>query len=364
MHPRSPSTQIPPPAEGDLDRVAWPLHESERQRDAEDTAPPRSRRGRRAGLVLLGLVVSAFFAWLASRKISLAEVGDSLASADYVWLAPAIALTLVGTWVRAVRWRMLFADPDAVEPRYSFGALSIGLMFNNLLPSRAGEVPRVFALRRASGLSAFEIGTTIAVERVLDVFALALAGVMLWPFLPDRAWIDVLGVVCAGIVAGCVALVLLLLLFRRRLLSVLASVLRRFVSEGRTLSIRAAVAAGARILLRPRRLALAVTLSFAVWGIVGLSIWALLPAFGLEDVDPLVPWLILVANSFALTIPSSSGAVGVYEASVQAALVAFGVSASTALSYGLLLHAVNFFPIIVIGAAASWAMSRAPSRRR
>jgi glycosyltransferase 2 family protein len=351
---------MPRTAEGRVQVRARPLPE----REPEQAPPTRPLHGRRAGLVVIGLVVSALFAWIATRKISLAQVGDSLASADYVWLVPAIALTLVTTWVRAVRWRMLFADPNAVDPWHSFGALSIGLMFNNLLPWRAGEVARVFALRRASGLSAFEIGTTIAVERVLDVFTLALGGVLLWPFLPDRAWIDLLGIFCAAIVGACVGLVLLLLLFRRRLLSLLLNVMRRFASEQRAGAIRDAVAAGARILLRPRRLTLGIILSFAVWGVVGFSIWALLPAFGLEDVDPLVPWLILVANSFALTIPSSSGAVGVYEASVQAALVAFGVSGSAALSYGLLLHAVNFFPIIVVGAVASWAMSRAQSNRR
>lgn len=323
-------------------------------------------RTRRVALVLVGLASSAFFAWLALRKISIADIHDSLGSANYAWLAPTIALTFIAGWVRAVRWRSLFDDPTSITNLQAFGALSIGLMFNNLLPWRAGEVPRVLALRRACGLSGFEVATTIVVERMLDVFVLALGGLALWPFLPDKAWIDVLGLLCAGIVLGSALLVAALGLFRQRLTVVLLAGLRRLplVTDERAERLRGAIAAGARVLLRPGRLARALGLTLAVWAIVGLSAWALLPAFDLEDVDSLAPWLVLIANSFALVIPSSSAAVGVYEASVQAALVAFGVPATTGLSYALVLHAVNFFPIILVGAVASWVIGRKPPHRR
>jgi glycosyltransferase 2 family protein len=343
-----------------------PVVEAEAAGSAEQARPLARRVGRRTALVVLGLAFSGLFGWLASREISLADLKQSLASADYVWLVPTVALTFVGGWVRAIRWRLLFTDPRSVTTGQSFGALTIGLMFNNLLPSRAGEVPRLLALRRATGLSAFEVGMTIVVERILDVFAIAITFLVIWPFLPERSWIHLLGLFCAGIVVGCLVLVALLALFRRRLPTMVLALLRKlpFVSEERAETVRGGLAAGARILLHPRRLAVAVALSFVVWGLVGLSGWTLLPAFDLEGVDALAPWLILVANTFALTIPSSSAAIGVYEASVQAALVAFGVSASTALSYALVLHAVNFFPIIAVGAIASWVMGSRPPHAR
>ncbi|HEX8854557.1 MAG TPA: lysylphosphatidylglycerol synthase transmembrane domain-containing protein [Thermoleophilaceae bacterium] len=321
--------------------------------------------GKRITLVLLGIVVSVFFGWLATRKISLDEVRRSLTDAHYGWVIPSLVLTFVGGWLRAIRWKLLFRDPERVTVTESFGALSIGLMFNNLLPSRAGEVPRLFALRRTTGLSAFEIGTTIITERILDVFVLALAAVALLPLFPNRGWIHLLGVICAGIVAGCVLLAVLVAVFRQRLRSVLLWGLRKlpFLGEERARSIVEGVSAGGRILMRPRRLAVTLALTALAWGAVGLSGWVLFPAFDLHP-GAAAPWLILVANSFALTIPSSSAAVGLYEASVQASLVAFGVSHSTALSYALVLHAINFFPIILVGIAASWLMSRSAPHPR
>lgn len=317
------------------------------------------------GALVLGLAVSAVFVYLVSRSITLDKVGRSLRSADYIWILPTLVLTFVGGLLRAVRWRLLFTNPQAVTNGQAFGALSIGLMFNNLLPSRVGELPRLFALRRATGLSAFEVGMTIVVERILDVFVLALLGLALWAWLPDRSWIDALGLVCAGVVLSSVALVVALAVFRRKLPQMFVRLLAKlpFVSAERAHAVREGIAAGTRILLHPGRLAQALVLSVLAWGAVGLSAWVLFPAFDL-DVGALAPWLVLVANSFALIVPSGPGTVGVYEASVQVSLIAFGVSASTALSYALVLHAVNFFPIIVVGLVASWIMGRSAPHER
>jgi uncharacterized membrane protein YbhN (UPF0104 family) len=63
-------------------------------------------------------------------------------------------------------------------------------------------------------------------------------------------------------------------------------------------------------------------------------------------------------------IPSGPATVGVYEASVQVALIACGVGASTALAYAVILHAVNFFPVILLGAVCSWWIARQPAHKR
>src|SRR5262249_34797077 len=123
------------------------------------------------------------------------------------------------------------------------------------------------------------------------------------------------------------------------------------------------VGSGVGVLRRPRRLVTCVGLTAATWGMAGLAGLALFPAFGL-NAGTLAPWLLLVANSFAMVVPSSPGTVGVYEASVQASLVAFGMTASSALSFALVLHAVNFFPVIALGLGASWWIGRQERHHR
>lgn len=323
-------------------------------------------RWRQAIWIAIGIAISALFAYLAVEKISFQQVGESLRNANYWWLIPSALLVLPIAVLRAWRWKLLVNDPATVPLSQSFAATNVGLMFNNLLPSRVGEVPRIFALRRTTGLSAFEIGATLVVERVLDVFVVAVLGAILWPFFPgDETWIRVLGFVCVGVIIGSAALIAGLAIFRERLTALLLAMLKRlpFVSDERAYSVRLALGAGSAILLRPRRLAEVLIITAFIWATGAISIWVLFPALDL-DLGAAAPWLILIANTFAIMVPSGPATVGVYEASVQAALIALGISASTALSFAVVLHAVNFFPVILMGAVSSWWIARQPAHAR
>jgi uncharacterized protein (TIRG00374 family) len=325
------------------------------------------RRGwRRPLAIAIGIAVSAGFGYLALSKISFDQVGASLADAHYLWLLPATLLLFPIAFLRAWRWKLLFSDPAAVPMSDSFAATNVGLMANNLLPQRVGEVPRVIALRRTTGLSAFEIAATVIVERVLDVFVLAVLGAALWPLFPDgETWVRALGILCIGLVAASAVLIAALALQRERLGNLLLAGLKKlpFVTDDRAEAIHLALIAGGAILLRPRQLAEVLAITAFIWALGALSIWVLFPAFDL-DLGASAPWLILLANTFAIMLPSGPATLGVYEASVQVALIALGISASTALSYAVVLHAVNFFPVILVGAACSWWIARQPPHPR
>ena len=307
-------------------------------------------------LLAVGGVISALCLWLALRHVSFGEVWKSLREAHWVWLVPSLALTYLTLAARACRWRYLFCEPERVSTWESTKALNIGLMFNNILPSRAGEVPRALALARVSGLSKVEVGTTIVVERLLDVFSIAVAGVIAWPFLPHVAWIRALVIICAVIFVGLVAAAVLLWAFRRRARTIAERLLRRLplVSDERGSALADSLARGGRIFREPRRLALALVLSALVWTITVLAVLALFPAFDLQT-SMSNAWLIVIATSLAMTVPSTSGALGVYEAAVLASLVAAGIARGPALSFALVLHAVNFVPVSLTGALAAWS---------
>ncbi|MFY9579256.1 MAG: lysylphosphatidylglycerol synthase transmembrane domain-containing protein, partial [Gaiellaceae bacterium] len=182
---------------------------------------------RRAVLLAVGGVISALCLWLALRHVSFGDVWTSLREAHWVWLVPSLALTYLTLAVRAVRWRYLFCEPERVSTWESTKALNIGLMFNNILPSRAGEVPRALALARATGLSKVEVGTTVVVERLLDVFSIAVAGVIAWTFLPHVSWIHALVIICAVILVGFVAAAAVTWALRRQARDLAERLLRR-----------------------------------------------------------------------------------------------------------------------------------------
>jgi uncharacterized membrane protein YbhN (UPF0104 family) len=76
--------------------------------------------------------------------------------------------------------------------------------------------------------------------------------------------------------------------------------------------------------------------------------WVLLQGF---VPHPPFWWVAFVLGVTALggALPSSSGAVGVLEAAIVAALVVLKVDQSTALAYGIVLHLIQFVITSVLG---------------
>lgn len=307
--------------------------------------------------------MSAGAAYLALSSISPAALASSLGGAAWGWVAPALALSVASTAIRALRWPLLFADPRQVPFGASFAAISIGVMFSAVLPWRAGEVPRALALRRAVPVSTFEIATTIVVERLLDVFVLALGGLVLWPLLPDQGWIDVLAGICAAVVFAFAVVLALAALLRERWPVALEWLLRRLplVSDERARRTRAAVEAGSRILVDRRRLVRALGLTVGVWVAIALCALALEPALAIPG-GVLGAGLVTVAGTFSIVIPAGPASIGVFEAAAQASVVALGADPSAGLSFALVLHAVLLVPSIVLGLVSTWWIGRGPAR--
>jgi uncharacterized membrane protein YbhN (UPF0104 family) len=73
--------------------------------------------------------------------------------------------------------------------------------------------------------------------------------------------------------------------------------------------------------------------------------------------------LVMVAIGAGMILPSPPAAVGVFEGATLIALRAFGLPASTALPYALVLHLVNFVPFVIVGLALLQYNSRHPVAR-
>src|SRR4051812_50139501 len=75
--------------------------------------------------------------------------------------------------MRSERWRSLFpraSRPGAVP---TFWATQVGLLANNVLPVRAGELVRVLALSREAGLRRTAGLATVGGGRVFDLAGIA-----------------------------------------------------------------------------------------------------------------------------------------------------------------------------------------------
>ena len=325
---------------------------------------------RRAALVSVGIAVTVLFTYLAVRDAHPDEVLDALRESEKIWLVPAGAVLAVGVFLRGVRWRSLYAPESRPPLGATLRALLVGYFFNNVLPLRAGEAARIVALYGYAGTSRAESVATTVLERVYDVLALLLLLFVLLPWLPNVGWVDTAALFGAIVVALVVATVVVLAVFGVRPVRFVLRPLHRVPGLG-----AARVEAGAENLavglvgLRDVRIALpAAVWTILSWVVVGFSAWFVMLGFDFDvSLSPVAGVFVVVTINLALVLPSSPAAVGVFEWATVLALQAYGVPESEALSYALVLHALNFFPfvaagIVLVRSLRSWAADGAARR--
>jgi uncharacterized protein (TIRG00374 family) len=128
-------------------------------------------------------------------------------SANLWWLMAGLAMTIIGVFVRALRWKILL---DAIKVRVPLGELTaiyfIGFLFNNLLPSGlGGDAIRMYELSRHSDHAADAV-TSVIVDRFLGLSALQLIAIIAlltdWNAVPPEVAYFTVIIFVVGLVAG------------------------------------------------------------------------------------------------------------------------------------------------------------------
>ena len=301
---------------------------------------------RRLGKILLGLVVSvgllAYFFW----DVDLRVVGGRLRETLWGYLALSVVLNFVSLWARARRWRYLFA-PGA-RSGHLFRALLVGYMGNNLLPLRAGEIVRIYVASR-HGPHFWTTFATVVVERVLDGLAVGLlvGGLLLVVPVPDQLRWSILVFLAVDLVG---ILVLVLIAAAPNASRALIETFFHRIGwlERRMLSMLGTMTEGLHGLRAARHVVPITLYSVGIWFFLALSVWTALHAAHL-DLPLAAAWTMLAFLGLGVSLPSSPGFVGVIQAATVLALALFSVPRTEALSFSLLLHASQFFPVTALG---------------
>lgn len=303
----------------------------------------------------IGAAVSLGFLGLFFARADLGELGSALATADYRYAVPALAIYFVGVWLRAMRWRYLLLPLRSLPSHRLFSIVVIGYMVNNILPLRAGELVRAYILGEKEGLSKAAVLATIAVERTFDGLTLLLFVALVALVLPLASWLSDAVRAVALLFIGALALLLAMAL-RESWAQRITAFAARFLPQGaaqRGVALLELFLSGLHSLRHPRLAALALAMSALSWlaeagmyYLVGLS-------FGLGQ-SFVVLILVTSAANLAISLPSSQGGIGPFEYFAAATLTLFGVAAATASAYALALHALLLLPVIGLGLALLW----------
>ena len=113
------------------------------------------------------------------------------------------------------------------------------------------------------------------------------------------------------------------------------------------------LAAGFELLKSPKKLGLCLVLSVLVWAAAGASHYVM--AFGCPGIQLsfFQMYAVMVILCFFISLPSAPGFWGLWEAGGVFALTLFGISINDAAGFTLANHAIQMFPVILMGFASA-----------
>ena len=300
----------------------------------------------------VGILVSLLCLYLVAKGMDFRSLLAALSHTQWVWLLPAFVLLVGGMAARALRWRLLL--PGARTGRL-FNLLNISYLVNNLSPFRLGDVLRAYLCAELERLSVVRALSTVVIERVADTLTIVLLLLGLLPFISLPAYLvrPAFGVGLAALGAAC--LLVFLALRREWSLALFDRLSARLTFLQRTPLRRLLASAvdGLAVLGSWRRAAGVLAWSLAIWLATALQFYVVMQATGLRL--PFAAALtVLCLTSLGMVVPSSPGYVGVFEYITVVALSLFAVGREDALGYALVLHALSYVSLAVLGLAALW----------
>lgn len=304
---------------------------------------------RRLILIVVSLLVSGIFLWLALRGVPLEEVAENIRQANLFWIVVSFLSVGGALWTRGVRWSGLI--DNRVSVMTGFYIFSVTMLLNQL-PLRAGEVVRTLLARRY-GVPVVTAAASIVIERLIDVLTVVLLivyGLTRLPSVPP-AVTNTAGLFGVAAVAAFIILILfarfpnvahnLLIKLENRFAIVARLGLRKRLEE---------VLDGLRPLTHWRS-ALHVTFwTIIAWGLSLGTLSTLGLAFDVQGIDM---WLMAALSvsmaALGVAIPVTVASIGPFQGAVRLGGEILGMNAIIAASMGIVFHGVTVLGYAVFG---------------
>jgi uncharacterized protein (TIRG00374 family) len=306
-----------------------------------------------------GLVVSLISLAVVLHFVDINKFFMALQQANYFYVVIGLVLSFIWLVVRAAFWRTLLQEKATYSQ--SFFTICEGYLLNNVLPFRLGEVGRSFLMNHKAKIGFWQVLSTIVIERALDIgFAAGLLLFTLPLVITSRGQENVQVSTGVAILVGLLVLLGLIILYlmarnRQRVLRLFERLAGRWPFIMRMGgSMLPAFFDGLEVLTNGWRFLQALGWMLLNWLVAVAEYYFLLLAF-VPNVKLLWSTFTLAVAAFGVALPSSPGSVGVMEGAIMIGLAPFaifGVSASTALAFAIIIHMMNFLLNGLLGAYA------------
>jgi uncharacterized protein (TIRG00374 family) len=311
---------------------------------------PRQRRSPARALKLaVGLIVSAVFLYATLRTVPVGQVLAVLGDARLEWVVISLCFIALAYALKIYRWvTMLKSLGSTVRLREAAVPFLGGVAFNNVLPFRAGDVIRVVAFQRFTGIPASGQIGSLVLERLLDLFVLMAFLFATITYLEidvlDAALLSGLKLAALAVAAGILLFIAAPGAIGLVVRSAETRVPRLRPAADALLRLSAAVAT----LSRPRLIVQVTLTSILAWLAEGGAFFAVGQALGVAA-TPEAALLALSVGTLSTIIPSSPGYVGTFHYFTARTLVGSGASEVGAAAFAILIHAILWLSITATG---------------
>ncbi len=322
----------------------------------------------------IGAAITAVFLGLLVLRFDFDEMRESLASANYVYLIPAVGVYYVSLYLRSFRWSYVLRPFASTRTNRLFPVVMVGYTANNVLPMRIGELVRSYYLSTREPVRGSTALATILIERVFDGLTLLFFLAISTLFLPVSGLTERIsenvdlpfGIEPSGALVGAVVITPFIGVLTMMVMAALypAAFIRwagRFTTlapekyRASALGLVVRFIGGFEGLQRPSRVVSVFLLSAPIWLAEATMYYIVALGFNLQaefDTVALMVIAMLVVTSvsnLATSIPSSQGSVGPFEFFAALSLAFLGVSTGLAFAYAVILHLALLLPVIATG---------------
>jgi uncharacterized protein (TIRG00374 family) len=307
----------------------------------------------RKWLLAAGCSVSAAFLAVILWRLDWPVFVSEIRRVHYAPLIVAMTLIALSIALRSLRWNLAAGAPLGTYWAF-WRAAVIGLAFNHIYPLRAGEVIRIFMLRRMASLPLGQAATSALIDRLADVLLLGICALAVAAAHTGLPYAEKLA---GGTLAlACAALVVLIVFAKgdriwRGWFTRWSANVPRYLRERLQRFYAGAVETSA-LVASPLRLARIMGITSVAYVLDCAAVFSAMKAFGWE-VPLIAPITVLVFVALGTSLPSGPGYVGVYQLACVLALALFGIAESTAVAYSIVFQLCVLATVVPLAALAA-----------
>jgi glycosyltransferase 2 family protein len=310
--------------------------------------------------VWLGVGISLLFLGLFLKSTNFGEIKRSFENANYYMAFASLPVYFLGIWVRTIRWQYLLRPVKKLSVWRLYPVVIIGLMANNLIPARVGELVRAYILGERENVSKAASLGTIAVDRLFDGLTLIPMMVIIVAFVgssesfrvPFGYHINLLGLsIIMAVFFGVALGILFVLAFSEAWRIRTDDLIIRLAPERFKAGLEGLAHSffeGLHSLRSPVDLAVAWIMSTVSWLLEATMYYIVGLAFHIH-VGFQYYLLVTAAANLAISVLASQGGIGPFELVTKQTFVAAGIAENSAKAFAIALHALVLLPVIAVG---------------